>query len=108
MSLLDRIDDCRRWDPDAYRPFFIGDLRVGRVRHAFACRLADFGSVFEVGAGWIAKLRWQRTDGGFIDTKQGVTPEKVAEAMPKISDFDNNPQYPASPNDSMGVVLAKL
>ncbi|MFQ5773958.1 MAG: DUF4743 domain-containing protein [Kiloniellaceae bacterium] len=48
MSYLERIAACRRWDPDAYRPFMIDDLSVGRVDHGFARRLADFGHVFEV------------------------------------------------------------
>lgn len=48
MSYLDRIATCRRWDPDAYRPFMIEDLSVGRIGHAFARRLAEFPEVFEV------------------------------------------------------------
>ncbi len=48
MSYLDRIATCRRWDPAAYRPFVIGDRAMGRVRHAFARRLADHPSVFAV------------------------------------------------------------
>lgn len=51
MSFLDRIEACRRWDPDAYRPFVIDGLLVGRVGHDVARRLADFGTVFEVSEG---------------------------------------------------------
>jgi len=48
VSYLDRIRTCHRWDPDAYRPFMIEDVNVGRVTHAMARRLRDFPDVFEV------------------------------------------------------------
>jgi hypothetical protein len=48
MSYLDRIATCRAWRPERYRPFVIGDEPLGRVTHAFAKRLADFPSVFQV------------------------------------------------------------
>ena len=48
MSYLDRIAACHRWDPDAYRPFVIDGVVVGRVGHGFARRLSDFAPVFEV------------------------------------------------------------
>ena len=48
MSLLDRIETCRRWDPGAYRPLMIGGERLGRVADDFARRLAEFPRVFSV------------------------------------------------------------
>lgn len=48
MSFLDRIAECRRWEPDDYRPFTIDDMAVGRVPHDLAGRLADFPKVFDV------------------------------------------------------------
>ena len=48
MSFPDRLHPLRQWDPDAYRPFVVGGVRVGRIRHAFARRLADFPAVFAV------------------------------------------------------------
>ncbi|MBM3581671.1 MAG: DUF4743 domain-containing protein [Alphaproteobacteria bacterium] len=50
MAFIDRIEECRRFDPADYRPFVIGAARVGAVRHAFAARLKDFPGVFEVAA----------------------------------------------------------
>jgi hypothetical protein len=50
VSYLDRIATCRRWDPDAYRPFVVAGRAMGRVRAAFARRLADFAPVFHVEA----------------------------------------------------------
>ncbi len=53
MSLLERVEDCGRWDPEAYLPFVIAGRRFGRVTHSFAARLADFPEVFEVGPGGV-------------------------------------------------------
>jgi len=50
MSLLDRIEDCRRWDPARYRPFVIAGKQYGLVASDFALRLADFPGCFEVTA----------------------------------------------------------
>jgi hypothetical protein len=50
VSYLDRINTCRLWDPDAFRPFVINGRRMGRVRHDWARRFADFPDVFEVSA----------------------------------------------------------
>ncbi len=48
MSLLDRIDACRRWDRSRYRPFSVAGQRVGWVTHDFARRLTEFPRVFHV------------------------------------------------------------
>jgi len=42
MSFLDRIAECNRHDPAAYRPFHAAGRRVGAVRHALAERLREF------------------------------------------------------------------
>jgi 8-oxo-dGTP pyrophosphatase MutT (NUDIX family) len=49
VSYLDRIAACRAWNPDAFRPFVIDGRQMGRVRHDWARRFADFTGVFEVG-----------------------------------------------------------
>ena len=50
MAFLDRIEDCRRFDPAGYRPFTVGGAKVGYVGHAFATRLKDFPGIFKVEA----------------------------------------------------------
>lgn len=56
MSLLDRIRECNSFDLSKFRPFKVGDARVGWIRHAFAGRLADFHKVFAVGKEDVALL----------------------------------------------------
>jgi isopentenyldiphosphate isomerase len=48
MSLLDRIEACRRWDRSRYRPFQAAGQQVGWVTHDFAGRLKDFPKAFRI------------------------------------------------------------
>jgi isopentenyldiphosphate isomerase len=48
MSLLDRIETCRRWNRSRYRPFQVAGQQVGWVTHDFAGRLKDFPKVFHI------------------------------------------------------------
>jgi hypothetical protein len=48
MSLMDRIEECRRWDRANYRPFRVAGQAVGWVTGEVAGRLAAFPKVFLV------------------------------------------------------------
>ncbi len=48
MAFLDRIDECRRFEPRRYRPFSVAGVPVGLVGDDFARRLRDFPRVFAV------------------------------------------------------------
>jgi hypothetical protein len=48
VSFLDRIAVLHAWDPDAYRPFRVDGVRLGRVTDVGARLLAEFPEVFQV------------------------------------------------------------
>lgn len=62
------------------------------------------GQVFELGAGWIAQLRWQRAKGGFLPFNE-ITPEGVKKVWEKVSDFEDEPEYPTSGQDGIAAVM---
>ena len=57
------------------------------------------GQLFEVGAGWAARVRWQRGRGAFLPLDTALTPEAVAEQWVAVQSFDE-PTYPQTPLDS--------
>ena len=54
MSYLDHIDRCNAWEPSHFVPFTVDGLALGRVKLAFAVRLAAFPEVFVVDPGGVA------------------------------------------------------
>ena len=70
---------------------------------------APTGGLFEVGSGWQARTRWQRSGGhGFpVDIK--LTPEAVIENWSKIVDFDDGrADYPDSIEHGTKGLMANL
>ncbi|KAH9945254.1 multifunctional beta-oxidation protein [Epithele typhae] len=53
------------------------------------------GRIFEVGAGYIAEIRWERSKGAFFKTDKTFTPSAVEEKWEQITDFDSaEPEHP--------------
>ncbi|KAI4869559.1 NAD(P)-binding protein [Hypoxylon rubiginosum] len=63
----------------------------------------ETGSIFEVGAGHVAKLRWERSSGLLLKADDSYTPGAILKKWDKVVDF-SNPQYPTGPNDFMSLL----
>lgn len=46
------------------------------------------GKVFEVGAGFVAEIRWERSKGAVFKTDASFTPSAVAERWNEVTDFE--------------------
>jgi len=62
------------------------DLIVPLVAYLCHDSCTETGSIFEVGGGFVGKLRWQRTQGAFFDPNN-MTPEEVAKKFKDVTSF---------------------
>ncbi|NXD46161.1 DHB4 enzyme, partial [Copsychus sechellarum] len=87
---------------DAFKPEYVAPLVVWLCHES----CAENGSLFEVGAGWIGKLRWERSLGAIVRGKnQPMTPEAVRDKWEKVCDFDNASKPRTIQGESDSVVV---
>ena len=65
------------------------------------------GSIWEVGGGRVAKLRWQRSNGLLLKADDSYTPGAILKKWDTVHDF-SKPQYPSGPNDFMSLLEESL
>lgn len=63
----------------------------------------DNGSIYEVGGGHIAKLRWERASGLLLKADDTYTPGAILKKWDQVSD-PKNAQYPTGTNDFLGLL----
>jgi multifunctional beta-oxidation protein len=61
------------------------------------------GSIFEVGGGHAAKLRWERASGLLLKADDSYTPGAILKKWDQISNF-TDAEYPSGPADFMGLL----
>lgn len=76
---------------------------------AFLCHESceESGGLFEMGAGWVAKLRYARAKGATMPPGD-ATPEAVAKMWSKVIDVTSEPDFPESTQDTFPPVMAAV
>ncbi|HSW11516.1 MAG TPA: SDR family NAD(P)-dependent oxidoreductase [Solimonas sp.] len=87
----------------ALKPEYVSPL-VGWLCHE-DCK--ETGGLFEVGAGYIGKLRWERTRGHSFKLGSAFGPEDVSKQWAKVTDFKDG-EYPTNINESMAPLLSNM
>ncbi|XP_034955482.2 peroxisomal multifunctional enzyme type 2 [Zootoca vivipara] len=85
---------------DAFKPEYVAPLVLWLCHES--CQ--ENSGLFEVGAGWIGKLRWERSLGAIVRQKnQPITPEEVQNKWENICDF-NNANKPRTIQESVSML----
>jgi len=88
---------------EALKPEFVTPLVIKLCSE----QSAQTGGVFEVGAGWISRLRWERSRGAFFDPGKDLTAEAIEQAWSTIDDFSNS-EHPVNVQDTFAPVFGNL
>lgn len=88
---------------DALKPEFVAPL-VAVLSHD---ECPDNGSLFEVGAGFICKDRWHRSEGILLSNEE-IKPETVISRWSEVVDFSRPGVYPTSNQDMFEVLVKNI
>jgi len=88
---------------DALKPEFVSPL-VAYLAHE-SCE--ETGGLFEVGGGFMGKLRWERAEGKVFRLGREITPEGVQKAWGAVTGFEKT-THPADITQSMQPILNNI
>jgi len=88
---------------DALKPEYVSAL-VARLAHESN---EDTGGLYEVGGGFFAKLRWERSEGKTFRLGRDISPEDVDASWKAITQFDQV-THPGSVAESMQPIMANV
>ncbi len=88
---------------DLLKPEFVTPLVVKLC----SAENEETGSLFEVGAGWVSKLRWERSQGAFFDTQNEVAAEAIDSAWSDICDF-SGASHPGNIEDTIDLIFKHI
>ncbi|QDS69809.1 bifunctional hydroxyacyl-CoA dehydrogenase/enoyl-CoA hydratase fox2 [Venturia effusa] len=67
----------------------------------------ETGSIFEVGGGHMAKLRWERSKGALLKADSTFTPGSILAKWADVNDF-SKPEYPSGPANFMELLTESM
>jgi len=88
---------------DALKPEYVSPL-VAYLCHE-SCK--ENGALFEVGGGFVAKLRWERAAGVTFRLGRAITPEQIADRWSEVAGFEKS-EHPSNINESMAPVMTNV
>src|SRR5512139_71955 len=88
---------------EALKPEYVSAL-VAKLAHEST---EDTGGLYEVGGGFFAKLRWERSTGKTFRLGRNITPEDVDTSWKDISQFEKT-EHPGSVAESMQPIMANV
>ena len=88
---------------DALKPQFVMPLVLKLCDE----NSSETGGLFEVGAGWIGKVRWERTKGYAFSVSEGFSAEDINDKWDQITDF-TDADHPASIGDANKPLIKNL
>ena len=89
---------------EALKPDWVVPL-VGVLTHS--SNTTETGSIFEVGGGHMAKLRWEGAKGALLKCDETLTPGALLKKWDQVNDF-SEPSHRTGPTDGMAILEASM